>query len=106
MMRTLGARIKEERERHGWTQIYMAKKIDATPAMLSHYERDFRDPDTDMLVKIADVLEVTADYLLGRTNYRNTEEYKRTLAFAADWTDDEKTIATATVRAFRQINNK
>lgn len=106
MMRTLGGRIKEERERHGWTQIYMAKKIEATPAMLSHYERDFRDPDTDMLIKIADLLDVTTDYLLGRTNYRNAEEYKRTSAFAADWTEDEKTIATAAVQALRQINNK
>ncbi|MNJ70172.1 HTH-type transcriptional regulator ImmR [compost metagenome] len=36
--------------------------------MLSNYERDYRDPDTSMLSKIADLYDVDTDYLLGRSD--------------------------------------
>jgi transcriptional regulator with XRE-family HTH domain len=39
---------------------------------ISKYETDVREPDFSMLIKIADFFNVTTDYLLGRSNYKNT----------------------------------
>lgn len=68
MMMSLGSRLKKERELRNWTQKYVADKIGITNAVLSNYERDYRDPDTETLKKLADLYEVSIDYLLGRTD--------------------------------------
>lgn len=61
-------RIKEERELNKLTQKELAEKIDVTPATIGLYEQGRRTPDYDTLVKIANILDVSIDYLLGRTN--------------------------------------
>jgi len=70
MMMSLGSRLKKERELRNWSQKYVADKIGITNAVLSNYERDYRDPDTETLRKLAELYEVSVDYLLGRTNVR------------------------------------
>ncbi len=64
---SLGKRLKREREKRNWSQMYVAGKVGITNTVLSNYERDYRDPDTDTLTKLADLYEVAVDYLLGRT---------------------------------------
>lgn len=64
----LGHRLKKERETRSWSQVYVAGKIGITNTVLSNYERDYRDPNTGTLTRLADLFEVTTDYLLGRTN--------------------------------------
>ncbi len=67
-MMSLGSRLKKERERRNWSQIFVAEKIGITNAVLSNYERNYRDPDTETLKKLALLYEVTTDYLLGITD--------------------------------------
>lgn len=67
---SLGSRLRKEREERKWSQIYVAEKVGITNAVLSNYERDYRDPDTDTLKKLAELYNVSIDYLLGRTNER------------------------------------
>lgn len=64
---TIGARIKELRLRRGLTQDQIAEKLNMNRANFSHYERDTAVPPSEMLGKIADILNTSADYLLGRT---------------------------------------
>ncbi|HPZ43598.1 MAG TPA: helix-turn-helix transcriptional regulator [Bacillota bacterium] len=59
-------RLKEEREKRGWTQEYMAGLLQIKIGTLSGYERNYRTPDLDMVTKIANLLGVSVDYLLGR----------------------------------------
>lgn len=65
---TLGYRLKKERERRKWSQKFVAEKIGITNTVLSNYERDYRDPDTTTLGKLADLYEISTDELLGRSN--------------------------------------
>lgn len=65
---SLGNRLKKEREKKGWSQMYVAERLGITNSVLSNYERDYRDPDTGMLSKLADLYEVDTDYLLGRSD--------------------------------------
>ncbi len=63
-MTTLGERIKAERERRGWTQAQLAAMLSVKIGTLSGYERDYRQPDLQMLRKIAAAFRVSTDYLL------------------------------------------
>lgn len=61
---TLGSRIKERRISCGFTQAQMADKSDMTEANFSSYERDKSVPSLDKLQKIAELFNVSTDYLL------------------------------------------
>lgn len=66
MDNVLGSRLKKAREKKGFSQKDVAKWLGITGSSLSNYERGDRDPDTTILVRLADLYDVSADYLLGR----------------------------------------
>lgn len=68
MMSVLPIRLKEAREKKGLKQIEAAKKLGISNGTLSGYERNYRDPDTDILNKMANLYDVTVDWLMGRSN--------------------------------------
>ncbi|MEK5068059.1 helix-turn-helix domain-containing protein [Sporosarcina sp. FSL K6-1508] len=84
---SLGKRLKNEREKRKWSQKYVAERVGITNTVLSNYERDYRDPDTDMLAKLAELYEVATDYLLG---VRSKKDETRTNGLTDK---DEKDIA-------------
>ena len=59
-------RLKEVRERLGLSQTEVAKKLGITRQAYNHYEHGKRDPDTAMLQQIADLYNVSTDYLLSK----------------------------------------
>jgi len=61
----LGERLKKARNDKGLTQMEAAKKLGVTNGALSGYERNYRDPDTNMLKEMAELYEVSLDYLVG-----------------------------------------
>jgi transcriptional regulator with XRE-family HTH domain len=65
-METLGTRLKLAREQKGFIQQQVASKLEISNGTLSGYERDYRDPDTNTIVKLSYLYEVSTDYLLGR----------------------------------------
>ncbi|WP_144514905.1 helix-turn-helix domain-containing protein [Bacillus pumilus] len=60
----LGKRITYLRKQAGLTQVELAKKLNVTRSALSQYELGTREPNYDLLIKIANFFEVTTDYLL------------------------------------------
>lgn len=63
---TLGQRLKEARLKAGYkSQTEAAKKLGITSQVLSNYEGGRRDPDTQTLKALAELYNVSADYLLG-----------------------------------------
>ncbi|WCK55386.1 helix-turn-helix transcriptional regulator [Aneurinibacillus sp. Ricciae_BoGa-3] len=69
---TLGERLRLLREKNDLTQIALAKKLNIPNQNISNYERDFRQPDYETLKKLADLFDVSVDYLLGRTDHPET----------------------------------
>lgn len=59
------SRIKELRISMGLNQVDFAKKLNVTKQSVSNWENGNIQPSIDMLVKIATVFSVSADYLLG-----------------------------------------
>ncbi|MHB8928861.1 MAG: helix-turn-helix domain-containing protein [Bacillota bacterium] len=64
-MTTLGLRLRKRREELGFSQSEVARKINKTPAVISHYERDLCRPSIPTLQDLARELHTTADRLLG-----------------------------------------
>lgn len=67
-MTPLSNRLKSTRERRGLTQEQVSEKINVEIGTLSGYERAYRKPSPDMLLKLADLYRVSTDYLLGRVD--------------------------------------
>lgn len=68
---SLGERLKNARTKKDYTQEHAANLLGITFQALSNYERGVRDPDPEMLKKMADLYNVSTDWLLGRTNNRS-----------------------------------
>ena len=63
-----GKRLKELRKEHGCTIEQFSDMVGISKSTLGYYENDKRMPDIEILARIANVLNVSADYLIGRTN--------------------------------------
>ena len=62
-----GDRLIKLRKKSNMTRSDLAKVLKLTYSAVSKYETDMRKPDQDILIKLADLFNVTTDYLLGRT---------------------------------------
>ncbi|TWT04638.1 helix-turn-helix domain-containing protein [Planomicrobium sp. CPCC 101079] len=62
----LSTRLKAARKSKRWTQEELAKRVNTTKATISNYENGHSTPSNDMLLLLADVLDTSTDYLLGR----------------------------------------
>ena len=63
-METLNERIKQLRKEKGLTQSQLADELGVTDKAVSKWEVGEANPDISLLVKIAEVFNVTVDYLL------------------------------------------
>ena len=60
-------RLREARMRRGFTQPQLAGVLDVALRTYQQYEQGIRNPSFDSLVLLADTLDVSTDWLLGRT---------------------------------------
>ena len=58
--------LKEERLRRNWSQDFLADKLHITRTALSNFENGKRSPKSELLEAIAEIFDVSIDYLLGR----------------------------------------
>ncbi|MGF9822558.1 helix-turn-helix transcriptional regulator [Brevibacillus agri] len=68
---SLGSRIKGIRKLRNLTQREIASQLEMGRSNFGHIENDRVVPSSDDLQKIADILQTTTDYLLGRTEDPN-----------------------------------
>jgi transcriptional regulator with XRE-family HTH domain len=60
----LGDRIRALRKEAGWSQAELAQRIDVDAGRVSRYESGRITPSADALVRLAESLNVSIDYLL------------------------------------------
>ena len=68
MPKVFSQRLKEIRELRGLSQSELAAKAKLQPTAISHFETDTRSPSFDNLRRLADALNVSTDYLIGRVD--------------------------------------
>ena len=80
-----GKKLKMLRKKIGLTQANLAKKLGISPSAVGMYEQGRREPDSAMLVKIADLFKVSVDYLIdfkkSKKYYKNVDEIADKIEF-------------------------
>jgi transcriptional regulator with XRE-family HTH domain len=61
------------RRQTGYSQRRVAADLGISQALLSHYENGAREPKLEFVTKACDYYNVTADYILGQTDSRDTQ---------------------------------
>ena len=79
----LGSRIKELRKAFGLSQVELAIRMEVTKQTISNWENENIQPSVDMLVGLANVFNVTTDYLLGLDDVPRLSIEGLPLSFAA-----------------------
>lgn len=66
-------RIREQRKKMRYTQKELANKVSVSPQVISNWERGYTEPSAEDITKLAEVLDCTSDYLLGRSDQPDTK---------------------------------
>ena len=61
---TMGERIAAKRKQKGFTQEYLAAKLGVSRQSVSKWEKDITRPDTSNLMRLSDLLDTDAGYIL------------------------------------------
>ncbi|MFX3631892.1 MAG: helix-turn-helix domain-containing protein [Candidatus Pristimantibacillus sp.] len=65
-------RLKEARKNKKLTQDELARRVNTKKSTISNYETGYSSPSHDMLLDLANTLDISLDYLLGRTDVIDT----------------------------------
>lgn len=64
---SFGEKLVSARKERSMTQKALAEAIGISAVRLNYWEKDKRQPDVEMIKKLASALGVTGDYLIGNT---------------------------------------
>lgn len=121
----IGERLKLLRKEKGFEAQFIAKQLNVSKSTYSYYENDKSDPSFETLKKLADIFDVSTDYLLGRTDIKemvivegneipnelrvvgiNYMEVDKTAKEEGFTPEDIKEILETIGRIYRKNNNK
>jgi len=92
-------RIRQLRQERRWTQAELGQRIGVHQKQVSSYERGVNVPSTEVLIKLAEIFDVTLDFLAfeakGQPAKLNIQDRELLRRFEAvdGLTDEEKTLA-------------
>lgn len=68
-----GERLKKLREEKKLTQVELGNVFNISHATINRYEKNLRQPDTNLLKQLSEFFHVTTDYLLNNSDVRNND---------------------------------
>ena len=84
-LKEMGERICKRRKLMGLTQEQLAEKMDVSIQMVSNLERGVKAIKIDNLVRLCQILDVTADYILtGKVLFSDTDTLSRQIKRLSD----------------------
>ena len=102
-------RLKERRKQAHLTQVELASKLGIVQSSYADWERGKKKPTQDNLVKIAQVLNVSVDYLVGNSEEKADELDNIELLFRMNskgLTKEEKAIFKKELIEFMEERKK
>lgn len=102
-------RLKELRRQAGLTQVDVAEKLGISQPAYASWERGVKKPTQENLVKIAQILNVSVDYLVGNSEEKSDELDNIELLFRMNskgLTDEEKVIFKKELIEFMEERKK
>ncbi|UJD04312.1 helix-turn-helix domain-containing protein [Streptococcus infantis] len=102
-------RLKTLRKRVKLTQAQIAEKLDISQQAYAAWERGVKKPTQENLVKIAQILNVSVDYLVGNSENKDDDLDNIELLFrmnSTGLTDDEKKVFKKELIEFMEERKK
>ena len=105
-------RLRNLRENKGYNQEELGSLLGLSTSTIGMYEQGRRQPDNETLLRIAEIFDVSIDYLLGKTEVKKYEQpYDDDLeevlfSKAKDLTDDEKKTILNVINAIKKDVDK
>jgi transcriptional regulator with XRE-family HTH domain len=87
---TLGQQITKLRKQKKLSQNDLGKKVGTSGDIIGRYERDEVNPSVEVASKIADVLEVSLDFLIGKLNVEVDNNLLKRVIEVQQMNDDDK----------------
>lgn len=87
---SFGKRLQEARKKKGLSQEDVAKHLNTKAPVIGRYEREEMKPSIDVVTKIADLLEVSLDYLVGKTDVELDDVMLKRIQLVSKLPDKEK----------------
>ena len=69
LKKEVGEKLKQERMRIGFTQSFVAKKLNITQQQYSRFENGVFELNYNQLLFLSNLFEVSIDYLFGKSKY-------------------------------------
>jgi transcriptional regulator with XRE-family HTH domain len=90
---SFGKRLLEARKRKGISQEEMAKHLGTKGPAIGRYERDEMKPSIEVAAKMAELLDVSLDYLVGKTDVLlDSKVLNRIIEIQKLNADEQKTV--------------
>ena len=110
-MNEFGDRLRSLRNDKGITGEQLGKVLNVTKVAVSKWESGDRTPNYDILIRIANYFDVTVDYLLGTSDFRNAKDtteklikkLKKSGLISEDPTDSEIEKIIIAVKTYSSI---
>lgn len=102
-------RLKDLRKQAGLTQVNVAERLGVSQPAYASWERGIKKPTQENLVKIAQVLNVSVDYLVGNSEERTDELDNIELLFRINskgLTEEEKEVFKKELIEFMEERKK
>lgn len=99
----LGKEIKRARKEKGWTQAYLAERIDKSEQYISAIENASRQVSLKCILDIAEVLELSLDAIFGLEGRGKTQSLSFWDVLMKDCTPYEKQVMSDIIEAVKLI---
>lgn len=73
---SLGSKIQELRKEKGLSQEKVSEKLEVSRQAISKWELDEAMPDTDNLIKLSNLFDISLDELVGKEKDSNSESFE------------------------------
>lgn len=74
-MKIISQRLRQLREGLHLSQARLAERMEVSQASINRYENDLSSPSPETLLKYADYFDVSLDYIFGRTDNPQGQQY-------------------------------
>lgn len=106
---TFAERLKELRKQAHLTQVELAKRLGIGQSSYADWERGKKNPTQENLIRLAQILNVSVDYLVGNSEEKSDELDNIELLFrmnSKDLTDEEKAVFKKELIEFMEERKK
>lgn len=86
--------IKFFRDQHNWTQQELADRLQMSRPVITKWEKNHLIPDTEALIKLSEIFQITLDQLVGKVVYQEDllKEFKR--IYSSESVDFEEEVVS------------